>query len=217
MSTEAILSPGRWLTRTDFLRVRADHIQEAIRALVAGAVDHPFADSTDYDVVLDDGIRLAPKALFGVAARQALGIEVRPKDFRGGEGTPCFKTIRAAGLSIVPKHRNGGVPPDPVDAWVEGDPKRMTHLRYERNPRAARWKKKAFLEEHGQLRCEQCGLVPVEQYGDEIGDACIEVHHKIPLASLRQSRKTRLEDLICVCANCHRVLHEKMRKLSPAA
>ena len=217
MGTKADQSPGRWLTREDFERVGAEHIQEAVHALLNGTVNHPFADSTDYDVILDHGIRLAPKALFGVAARQALGIEVRPKDFRGGEGTPCFKTIRAAGLTIVPKQRGGGIPPDPVDAWIEGDPKRMAHLRYERNPKAARRKKKAFQEEHGQLQCEECGFVPVEQYGDGIGDACIEVHHKIPLASLRKARKTQQEDLMCVCANCHRVLHHKMRKNLPSA
>ena len=217
MGTETVQSPSRWLTREDFERVGAEHIQEAVRALVNGTVDHPFADSTDYDVITADGIRLAPKALFGVAAKQALGIEVRPKDFRGGEGTPCFKTIRAAGLNIVPKQHGRGVPSDPVDAWIEGDPKRREHLRYERNPKAVLRKKKAFREEHGQLRCEECGLVPVEKYGDEIGDACIEVHHKIPLAILRKSRKTRLEDLMCVCANCHRVIHHKMRKISPTA
>ena len=212
MGTQAALLPGRWLTREDFAKVKAEHIQEAVHALLSDSVDHPFAESTDYDVVLDNGMCLAPKAVIGVAARQALGIEVRPRDFRGGEGTPCFRIIRAAGLGIVPKQRSRGVPPDPVDAWVEGDPKRLMHLRYERNPRAVRLKKKAYREEHGQLRCEECGLVPGKQYGDESGDACIEVHHKTPLASLRTRRKTRQEDLICVCANCHRVLHHHMRQ-----
>ena len=212
MGPSAVLLPGRWLTGEDFARVKAEHIQEAVRALLSGSVVHPFAKSTDYDVVLDDGMRLAPKAVFGIAARRALGIEVRPRDFRGGEGTPCFRTIRAAQFRIVPKQRGGGVPPDPGDAWVEGDPKRMTHVRYERNTRAARSKKRAFKEEHGQLICEECGLVPVDQYGDESGDACIEVHHIIPLASLRTRRNTRHEDLMCVCANCHRVLHHRMRQ-----
>ena len=211
MVTELNLSPGRWLKGEDFERVKAEHIREAVQDILGGVVDHPFAESTDYDVVLEDGTRLAPKAVFGVAARRALGIAVRPRDFRGGEGTPCFKTIRAANLPIMPKLSADGMPPNPADEWVEGDRRRQTHLLYERSRAAVRAKKKAFKEEHGQLRCEMCELVPVERYGDESGDACIEVHHKISLSSLGMRRATRMEDLMCVCASCHRVLHERMR------
>jgi len=33
-----------------------------------------------------------------------------------------------------------------------------------------------------------------------------KAHHKIPLAQLSENTETKLEDLITVCANCHRVL-----------
>ena len=212
MGTRKDLLPGRLLKGDDFENVKGRHIREAVSALSNGFADHPFAESTNFDVILDDGTRLAPKAVFGVAARMALGIEVRPKDFRGGEETPCFRRIRAANFRIVPKSWTESVPRDPGDEWVEGDPKRRTHLSYERDRNAVRAKKKALIEEHGRLECEKCGLVPTEQYGDESGDACIEVHHKIPLADLRTTRTTKLEELMCVCANCHRVLHHKMRR-----
>lgn len=212
MSTKSNLSPGRWLKREDFERVKAEHIRDAVRAILGDLEDHPFAVSTNYDVVLKDGTRLAPKAVFGVAARRALGMDVQPRDFRGGEGTPCFKAIRAADLRIMAKQAEDGLPPNPSDDWIEGDRQRRTHLLYERNRAAVHAKKKTFKEEYGKLKCEVCELVPVEQYGDENGDACIEVHHKIPLSRLGMRRVTRIEDLMCVCASCHRVLHERMRQ-----
>ena len=211
MIAESSLSPGRRLKGEDFERVKAEHIREAVQEILDGVVDHPFAESTDYDVVLEDGTRLAPKAVFGVAASRALGIAVRPRDFRGGEGTPCFRTIRAANLWIMPKLSVDVMPPNPTDEWIEGDRKRQIHLLYERSKTAVRAKKRAFKEEHGLLKCEMCELVPVKRYGDESGDACIEVHHKIPLASLGMRRATKMEDLMCVCASCHRVLHQRMR------
>ena len=97
--------------------------------------------------------------------------------------------------------------------WVEGNRNRKIHLRRERNSRAALEKKEVFREEHGRLYCERCNMVPEEIYG-LYGDACIEVHHKIPLSDSESARGTRLEDLMCVCANCHRVLHRKLRELA---
>jgi HNH endonuclease len=35
--------------------------------------------------------------------------------------------------------------------------------------------------------------------------AVAEAHHIVPLSQLRESVKTRLEDLATVCANCHRL------------
>lgn len=108
-----MLNPGRVLSNSDFERVKRNHIRDAIRALKAGLENHPFAESTHYDVLLDSGRRLAPKAVFGVAARRALGLDLRPKHFRGGERTPCFRAIRAAGYKIVPKKKDGNMPKGP--------------------------------------------------------------------------------------------------------
>ena len=111
--------------------------------LVEGIVNHLLSESTDYDVLLADGRRLAPKALFGVAASRALNLDVRPGHFRGGEGTPRFRAIRAAEFRIVPKAAEGDVPAPPEERnWIEGGPMRGWHLRYERNPGAAREKSK---------------------------------------------------------------------------
>ena len=208
MSTGAELPAGHWLTGTDVRRVSHKYIRDAAGLLLDGAVTHAFAESTDYDVVLQDGRCLAPKALFGVAARLALGVDVRPRHFRGGEGTPCFSAIRAAGFRVVPKAVDGGLPvPAEERKWVEGDARRGWHLRYERDPRAVMEKKAAFRKAHGgRLECERCGLVPDGSGVGAWGESCIEVHHTIELAVVGR-RETTVDDLVCVCANCHRMLH----------
>lgn len=212
MGVETKLAPGRWLSRADFDRVSSEHIREAVRAILEDSVDHPFAESTDYDVLLEDGARLPPKAVFGIAARRVLGLNILPGHFRGGDRQPCFRVIRDAGYAIVPKGGDGNVPPDPAQSkWIEGDAMRETHIRYERDPKAVREKKKVFKDEHdGQLGCERCGTFPIKDCGEQFGEACIEVHHKLPLAELGR-RETKLDDLMCVCANCHRILHYELR------
>ena len=107
---------------------------------------------------------------------------------------------------------NEEVPTSPDDlTWIEGQPRRVTHLRRERAPRLSAAKKAAFRKEHGKLRCEHCGLDPVETYGSDVGEACIEVHHTVPLSKNQYGSETLLEDLECLCANCHRVVHRKLQ------
>ena len=104
------------------------------------------------------------------------------------------------------------VPLSPSDQeWVEGHPKLVTHLRRERGKGLARAKKARFKSKHGRLFCERCNLNPAEVYDQSISDACIEVHHKLPVASMAPGHKTRLEDLECLCANCHRITHRELQ------
>ena len=200
-------------------RVGTDHIRRAVQRLVSSSVNHPFGESTDYDVIAEDGSRLPPKAVFGLAATEALGYEILPRHFVGGSGTLCFKAITDAGYRIVRKDKiqPDEVPPDEVSpnpddhTWVEGHPKLVTHLRRERKPGLAAEKKDVFRREHGRLQCECCGLDPAKTYGPDIGDACIEVHHKLPVANMPPGHETHLDELKCVCANCHRIIHHKLR------
>lgn len=207
--------------------VRADHVYHAIEKLAANPQDHPFGDSIDYDLVLDNGTRLPPKAVFGLAATEALGFEVRPKHFSGGEHSFAFNALRRFGYSIVPKQGRGqrepsgeariqsDVPQPPEDReWAEGSQKRAIHLKKERASGVARAKKDAFRAKHGRLFCERCKLDPREHYGSEIGEACIEVHHTVPIAEMTDGHVTKLSDLQCLCASCHRVAHREMREAS---
>lgn len=201
-----------------FDQVSADHIWRAVERLAAGEANHSFGESTDYDVVADNGERIPPKAVFGLAASAALGFDVRPRHFRGGVGTRCFRAISDAGYRIVPKGERvqpDRQPPDPEErSWIEGNRNLVPHLRRERGAGVSRAKKRAFKREHGRLYCENCNLDPEEVYGPGRGEACIEVHHIVPLGADEGLRTTRLEDLVCVCANCHRTIHYDLSRHS---
>lgn len=80
------------------------------------------------------------------------------------------------------------------------------HRVRERAPKLVRQKKEKVLETHGRLACEACGFDFERSYGDR-GKGFAECHHRIPLAELSVSRRTRLRDLAIVCANCHRMIH----------
>jgi 5-methylcytosine-specific restriction protein A len=52
-----------------------------------------------------------------------------------------------------------------------------------------------------------------ELYGD-VGHGFIEVHHVRPVHELQPGDKTKLGDLVLVCANCHRMIHRRRPWLS---
>lgn len=65
----------------------------------------------------------------------------------------------------------------------------------------------------GRIKCSQCGFDFEETYG-EIGKGYIEIHHVKPIFQYEDEEtektiKKALENLIPVCANCHRMLHRK--------
>lgn len=80
--------------------------------------------------------------------------------------------------------------------------------RYERDPKL----RKAAIKIHG-LQCHICGFDFSSVYGI-LGEGYIEVHHKKPLHSLDEEVLIDpKEDLITVCANCHRILHRHRDKI----
>lgn len=89
---------------------------------------------------------------------------------------------------------------DPLQATEGG----LLHLQIERRARSGglamrRTKKDGF-------KCKVCTVVLTDFYGDIAKDVA-DAHHILPLAELESARNSRLEDLITVCPNCHRVLH----------
>lgn len=87
------------------------------------------------------------------------------------------------------------------------------HMRRERSRKLVRDKKQRVLKEKGKLTCEACEFDFGAVYGDR-GMGFIEVHHTVPLHTLTAGRKTRLDDLALLCANCHRMVHAKSVWLS---
>ncbi|MBE7495753.1 MAG: HNH endonuclease [Verrucomicrobiaceae bacterium] len=65
----------------------------------------------------------------------------------------------------------------------------------------------AQCKERDGYECQVCGMSFARVYGQQLGKDFAEAHHKRPLSHLGGQVKTRLEDLITVCANCHRMLH----------
>ena len=206
-------------------KVTTAHIHAAIGRLQAGEDAPNFDGSRDYDVLLDDGMRLAPKKVFGLALEEALGIDTLPKHFSAGWGQPSFRIITSAGYLIVPKNEQAptageiaqaqNILPSDAEGSSEGTLKLVIHMRRERDPSLSKDKKAAFIEEYGILFCERCRMKPSEHYDPKVAAACIEVHHaKVQVKDMQLGHVTTLEDLQCLCANCHRVTHRELATVS---
>jgi hypothetical protein len=194
--------------------VNQDMIDNAISNLDFDS-NQQFADPGIYDLILPSGQRIPLNAILGIALSQALGRTATPLDLAAISGQRCVEIVEDAGYPVVSKNELfPSLPPEADDEriWAEGFPKRVTHLRRERAPGLAKTKKKRFMELHGRLYCERCNLVPSQSLGP-FGDACIEVHHsKITVAQMDGKTLTRLADLECLCANCHRIVHREQSK-----
>ena len=90
---------------------------------------------------------------------------------------------------------------------VEGARQLKSHYRRERSRKLISQKKEQYKKLNGLLRFGICGLSFVEKYPKSLGEDFIEVHHKIPLSQIENTVRTTLDDLLLVCANCHRMIH----------
>lgn len=85
---------------------------------------------------------------------------------------------------------------------IEGKKIGYYTAKYERNPK----NRQQAIKYHGYSCCI-CGFNFEKFYG-ELGKNYIEVHHIKPLSTLEEEIEINPKtDLICVCANCHRMLH----------
>ena len=63
----------------------------------------------------------------------------------------------------------------------------------------------------GDLRCEACGVrLPTEARTDPVAISIFEVHHLVAIARVAEA-PTKLDDLVLLCASCHRLIHALMR------
>jgi 5-methylcytosine-specific restriction protein A len=91
---------------------------------------------------------------------------------------------------------------------VEGKRKIYYSTRYERSSHNRR----LAIKYHG-CKCMACGFDFEEVYG-KIGKGFIEVHHIMPL--YRKDEEVVIDpktDLICLCPNCHRMVHRYKDKV----
>jgi 5-methylcytosine-specific restriction protein A len=80
------------------------------------------------------------------------------------------------------------------------------HRSRERSRELIEKKKASALKLHGCLKCEACSFDFKNTYGSR-GARFIEAHHIRPVHTLVPGTKTRLEDLVLLCSNCHRMVH----------
>ena len=83
------------------------------------------------------------------------------------------------------------------ESWEEGGRVDVTLSKIERDPAV----RKRALGHYG-CKCRACGYVPPNGV-----TRTIDIHHLHPLAEGK--RHTRLEDVIPLCANCHRLAHDE--------
>ena len=225
------------LTSEQQRQVRDAHINAAVMSLLAGEDAQRFADSRDYDLVTAAGERLAPKKVFGRALELAGVVEeANPYHFSAGWSQPSFELLQAAGYTILEKSQAAieadrrrrrarldakevevaastiGIDPE-ERSWIEGDQRMVMHLKIERrrSAKAAAAKRAAIRAANdGRLACERCDVDWYENYGLDVAEAIFDVHHTIPLKDMSESHETNIEDLLCLCANCHRAEHRRL-------
>lgn len=218
-------------------QVTPEAVHAAVASLLGGDDAPNFAESRDYDLITEGGDRLAPKKVFGRALEIAGVVEeAGPYHFSAGWSQPCFEILQAAGYDIIRKvdaekeadrRRTRSTRPtaevdqevatvgiDPEErSWIEGDKRMATHLRLERKrstKAAAAKRAQVRAANNGLLACDYCSTDWYDIYGHAIAEAIFDVHHTIPLKDMDDGHETKVEDLLCLCANCHRAEHRRL-------
>lgn len=95
-------------------------------------------------------------------------------------------------------------------AYAEGRLIIRTLRQRQRNRKLVADAKAQYKRQHGRLTCQACGFDFAETYGIEY----IEAHHLLPVSSLTDEHQTQLDDIVMLCANCHRMIHSQTPPLS---
>jgi 5-methylcytosine-specific restriction protein A len=121
----------------------------------------------------------------------------------------------AAALREGARFHQFDVPPDVLDeeGVAEGRLLERRHFVRERDPKLREKKIREAVALHGCVACEVCGFDFAATYGER-GAGYAECHHVVPLHA-SGATKTRLKDLVVLCANCHRMIHRGDPWLTP--
>jgi predicted HNH restriction endonuclease len=93
---------------------------------------------------------------------------------------------------------------DSYTSYADGKESKAYVTLYERNPR----NREDAINAHGR-RCMVCDFDFGENYGSH-GVDFIEVHHRVPVSSFEGEMEIDpIQDLVCLCSNCHRMIHRK--------
>jgi 5-methylcytosine-specific restriction endonuclease McrA len=96
-------------------------------------------------------------------------------------------------------------------SFPEGAAAYVRHLKRERSTALV-----AYVKEEAKsadsYRCFICSFDFAKIYGIEY----IECHHTVPIGAMKHGDKTKPEDCVLLCANCHRAVHKHNKWLSKA-
>lgn len=95
-----------------------------------------------------------------------------------------------------------------TNEFPEGKIVERKHKSRERNKKLIEEVKTIYKNKFGELICQVCDFNFEKKYG-EIGQDFIECHHTIAVSEMNENHKTRIEDIVILCANCHRMIHRK--------
>jgi 5-methylcytosine-specific restriction protein A len=127
-----------------------------------------------------------------------------------GAGRDEFCTLAVEFIEEVARAQPHAKPADEQrDIYPRCEDRKLVdaHLRRERSGYLA-----TEVKIRDGYRCHVCKMSFAESYGEEIGAAFAEAHHLKPLGKQPAKVITKPEDLITVCANCHRMLHRMAGK-----
>jgi predicted HNH restriction endonuclease len=94
---------------------------------------------------------------------------------------------------------------DPAELDIEDEEGRKIlreHLHSERSARLVA----AFKRSLSNFKCSACDLDFEKVYG-QLGHRYIECHHTRSISEMHPGEKTKITDLVPLCANCHRMVH----------
>lgn len=113
------------------------------------------------------------------------------------------RSLAMANSAILTEKTATGIIDESFVSDVEGHRRIQTHVRYERSPK----NRAKAIEIHGTT-CKACGFEFNKFYGRDLARDFIEVHH---LDSITSSVRVidPENDLVPLCANCHRMVHRK--------
>jgi hypothetical protein len=90
-------------------------------------------------------------------------------------------------------------------AYAEGRTVVRTLRQRMRNRNLVDDAKALFRANHGNLHCQVCGF----DFGAFYGIEYIEAHHIRQMAGMEEDNVSSIEDLVMLCANCHRIAHQR--------
>lgn len=179
-------------------------------------IGHPATVKEIYEVMKRDVIREVPKSAKTPTQTIYGQIYTHSNDSKAGAGKKhiFYSESRDKGTWGLVDNRAPAISDNMEDGYdeeaeefPEGKILFRIHRSRERNPHLIKEAKGRFKAKHdNRIFCEICGFDFGAVYG-EIGKDFIEAHHIKPVSEMQDGDKSRVEDMVMLCSNCHRMIH----------